>query len=381
MKLVYLFHQGAELYGSDKIFFYSVECLARTHKVKVFLDSDGPLKAAIEGLGCHVEVMNLAVVRRSKLKGKKIISFIVEFVRSLFVLAWRMAFCKPDIVYVNTLAVVSPLFVARFFHIPIVHHLHETIIQPRYVTKILYSLSSFLSFRTICVSCAVYKNLVRSSFCQVSAVVIHNGISPIPLVGDVECFLSKYSLSRCVKIIAMIGRISHGKGQDVLVRAIHYLVNMRNCKDIIVVIMGDVYPGYEYVAEDLRSLIGLYGLEQNFVFTGFDPNTAYLYNLADVVVVPSTQPDSFPTVILEAMSVGRVVIATACGGSVEMLDDLVNGFLIPPSDPFLLSEKIYEVLYIVNQQAVGNSARMKFIRNFSVDAYANKINNFFLNIR
>ena len=65
---------------------------------------------------------------------------------------------------------------------------------------------------------------------------------------------------------------------------------------------------------------------------------------ACVVVVPSIVPDCCPTVVLEAMAVGRPVVAAASGGIVDLVDDGVTGLLVPPGDPDALSTALSAVV-------------------------------------
>jgi len=90
----------------------------------------------------------------------------------------------------------------------------------------------------------------------------------------------------------------------------------------------------------LRGLIQELKLESSVVLTGELEDTRLAYAAMDVFVLPSAQPEPFGGVVMEAMSMGVPVIATAIGGSLDQVADGVTGFLIPPSDPQALAEKI-----------------------------------------
>ena len=69
-----------------------------------------------------------------------------------------------------------------------------------------------------------------------------------------------------------------------------------------------------------------------------------LYRAADVVVVPSVWPEPLSRVLLEAMRIGRPVVATAVGGTPEAVEDGVTGLLVPRQDPEALAKAVIELL-------------------------------------
>jgi glycosyltransferase involved in cell wall biosynthesis len=69
-----------------------------------------------------------------------------------------------------------------------------------------------------------------------------------------------------------------------------------------------------------------------------------LYRAADVVVVPSTWPEPLSRVLVEAMWLGRPVVATAVGGSPEAVKDGVTGVLVPRRDPPALAAAVAALL-------------------------------------
>ena len=61
---------------------------------------------------------------------------------------------------------------------------------------------------------------------------------------------------------------------------------------------------------------------------------------SDLFVLPSVFTEGLPVVILEAMLAGKAVIASAVGGSPEIVVDAKTGTLVPPGDPDKLAEAI-----------------------------------------
>jgi glycosyltransferase involved in cell wall biosynthesis len=69
-----------------------------------------------------------------------------------------------------------------------------------------------------------------------------------------------------------------------------------------------------------------------------------LYRAADVIVVPSVWPEPLSRVLLEAMRLGRPVVATAVGGTPEAVEHGVTGLLVPRRDPEALAKALIELL-------------------------------------
>jgi glycosyltransferase involved in cell wall biosynthesis len=100
------------------------------------------------------------------------------------------------------------------------------------------------------------------------------------------------------------------------------------------VVLGDTPPDF---AEDHRAtctaLAARLGLAGQFRFLGFRADVRPYLADADVVVVPSVYPDPLPRAVIEGMALGKPIVAFAVGGIAEMLDDGVEGALVPGAPP------------------------------------------------
>jgi len=168
-------------------------------------------------------------------------------------------------------------------------------------------------------------------------------------------------------IVGCVGRIKFvRKGQEVLVKAAA-LLKAQGCKAKYLIV-GTILPGNESHLVELKRLIGELKLEDDVILTGelSDPRPAYA--AMDVFVLPSAQPEPFGHVVLEAQAAGVPVVATNIGGSVDQVADGQTGFLVPPSDPPALAEKLLvfykdrELLARMSQQAAR-----RVTENFSLE--------------
>ena len=132
------------------------------------------------------------------------------------------------------------------------------------------------------------------------------------------------------------GRIDPRKGIDVAVRALAHLPDQ-----VSLTIDGSGDPAH---GDELRTLATETGAAArvHFACTARE-DLVDMYAAADVVVFPVKWPEPWGLVPLEAMAVGRPVIATGTGGSAEYLRDGENCLLVPTDDPEALARAIARV--------------------------------------
>lgn len=125
----------------------------------------------------------------------------------------------------------------------------------------------------------------------------------------------------------------------------------------------------------LDSLKREFGRHSNIAFKGFMEDVAEQYQKGGVIAVPSTCPDNFPTVLLEAMSFGLPAIASNIGGIPEIVEDGYNGRLFPPGNLNDLTEEINFMMTENRIESFGRNAVETIIRKFNwqstVNSYIN----------
>jgi glycosyltransferase involved in cell wall biosynthesis len=138
-------------------------------------------------------------------------------------------------------------------------------------------------------------------------------------------------------VVMLPGRLTSWKGHGILIEALDRLGR----RDLRCLFVGGGGGRYREALERRIAALGLAGICR-FVDHAADMPAAYL--LADVVVSASTRPEGFGRVIVEALAMGRPVIATDHGGAREILGDRDIGWLIPPGDVAALALALGEVL-------------------------------------
>jgi glycosyltransferase involved in cell wall biosynthesis len=191
--------------------------------------------------------------------------------------------------------------------------------------------------------------------------VIHNAIDPGEATPGTsgEGIRQRCGLTSDQKVIGVIGRLNTEKGQLVFLKAMEDTV--RAYPNVKALIVGD--------GQDRAMLEGFCkekGLSNHVMFLGYQEKVADYYQVLDLLVSPSLS-EGLPNTVLEAMSFGVPVVATAVGGVPEIIQN-GNGVMTPPNDPGALSQKIIELLgNDTLRQAIGLKGKNSLYPRFAPD--------------
>ena len=168
--------------------------------------------------------------------------------------------------------------------------------------------------------------------------------------------------------ILLPGRLTPWKGQRVLIDAARLLRGRGACPGMVVALTGGAQgrDGYE---GDLRQMIETHGLAGMVRIIGHWDDMPAAYDWADVVVSASTRPEAFGRVAVEAMAMGRPVIASAHGGALETVADGETGLLVPPGEAAPLAGAIERLSTDADLRArLGGAGRARARARFSTEA-------------
>ncbi len=132
-----------------------------------------------------------------------------------------------------------------------------------------------------------------------------------------------------------VGNVKPEKGYEDLVEACHILRRQASGRRLFVAVAGDA-DDEEYLARLEAKLIHL-KLVSAVKFLGYREDTVALYSAADAFVLPS-RTEGLPMVLLEAMSMGLPVVASAVGGVPKVLEAPDVGVLVEPASPASLAD-------------------------------------------
>jgi glycosyltransferase involved in cell wall biosynthesis len=137
-------------------------------------------------------------------------------------------------------------------------------------------------------------------------------------------------------LLGTVARLAPQKGLSYLLQALAGL--RRRYPDLLWVILGE-----GELRSELETMVDELGLQNHVRFCGLRRDVQAVLQSLDLFVLPSLF-EGLPLSLLEAMAAGRPVVATQVAGSSEVIEDGVNGRLVPPADSEALAEAILGLL-------------------------------------
>lgn len=360
---VLVVHGSDEAYGADRVLYdLLVGLRARGWRPHVMLPDDvspGWLSAQLRAAGIPVERAGLAPARRRYLAPRALPAFVRAMLRARRRIRGRAIELGACVVHVNTSALLVGALLGRPGGASVVWQVHEIVVRPRPLAALFRIVPPLAAGRVVAVSDAVRRHLIAVGPFRRRIVTVRNGIpprDPAPHPG----------LNGAGPLVAFVGRLNRWKGYEVFVEAVRLVAP--GAPDARFVVAGDPPPGEEWRADDLRQRVAAAGLEGRLQLAGFVEDGAAVFDAADVVVVPSTWPEPFGLVTVEAMRAGCAVIASAHGAAPELIEDGRTGLLVPPGDAAALAGALARVLGDDDLRArLASAARERVAREFSVE--------------
>lgn len=372
MKTILFLHAGAEMYGADKVMLDLIKRLdKRKYSPIVILPTNGILVDALKNEDVNVEVMPYPIMRRKYFSPKGLIQYgfgIVKYTNKIAKIAKKY---NVDLVHTNTAATLEGSFVSRKLHIPQLWSIHEIIVSPKIMYTVTSKLIAKYSSITITDSKAVKDHLDASGYFQKDAVrVIYNGVDSNRFKPENDCsyLYDEWNIPKTARIIGMMGRVNSWKGQGDFLKAANII--MAKYPDVYTVFVGAAFEGEEWREKELVDAITQSPFKDRIVNEGYRTDSEGIYKLYDVFVLPSTNPDPLPTVVLEAMATGKPIVGYKHGGVCEMVKDGYNGLLAEVRNPEDLAVKIESLLIDEDRRKkMGENSRQRLLENFSIEAY------------
>jgi glycosyltransferase involved in cell wall biosynthesis len=205
---------------------------------------------------------------------------------------------------------------------------------------------------------------------------IWNGLEPLaapPPREAVAALRARLGLEAQHVLVTLAGRINRGKGQDMFVDAARRL-RAQGHHQLRYLIVGDVAAGQDALREAMLRQIQHAGLAGVVLWHPFTPEIDVVWAASDIAAVPSTGPESFGRVAIEAMAHGLPVVAAAQGGLAEIIVPDRTGLLVPPGDSAALAGAIGRLAGDVPlRQRLGEAGRQRQRERFSQEGHDRRL--------
>ncbi|MBI3995510.1 MAG: glycosyltransferase [Nitrospirae bacterium] len=217
--------------------------------------------------------------------------------------------------------------------------------------------------RILAISEGVRNVLIGDGLDPARITVIHSGIDPGPFdptfpAGEAR---REFGIPKRSPVIGCVAHFADHKGHRYLIEAAARVAATVPDACFLLVGDGELRPRIERQIKELN-------LEKRVILTGFRDDIPRLLAAMDIVVLPS-HLEGLGTSLLDAMAMARPVVATRVGGIPEMVEDGVNGRLVPPRDPDALAGALIDLIRRPDERKrMGAAGRARMLKLFSAEA-------------
>lgn len=349
-------------------------------KATVILTSEGLFSKRLREENIQVKViyLPLTLIRLKRGNALKAFLFLAAYLFPIQFFMIKLCFYlrknKFDLILTNTIkAHFYGSIAARLCFIPVIWRFHDILSPTDFSPVLIQSITFFgkrFPTRILAVSDLARDYLVRDELKGDKVEVIFSGIDNdrYEFKNTSRNIRNEFNIGDNVKLVGCIGRIIPQKGQRSFLLAIPEVI--KKYPETFFLIAGDVYLKEERYKEELLEIIKKNKIEDRVKFTGFRYDIRNLIRSLDILVFPSVAPESFGLSVLEAMSLGKPVIASKVGGVCEIIEDGVNGMLIEPNHPEQITDRIIQLLSDKEMyHRMGWEAKEAVTRKFSLKRY------------
>lgn len=332
---------------------------ARGDRVVFLSPARGPFTELVEREGMEVHLVDVS--RTFRLDGAL---RLFRLLRQLHV----------DVLHTHTALAANVIsrVAGRLAGSAVVSHVHiENHFRPNRLARAVHTkldnATARLSARVLAVSESTHRSLVEQGYPAKLVETVYNGIDPSEHFAQRSGLRKELGVPDSAPLVLEIGRLCDVKGQRELVQAAALLPGVH------VALAGDDLEQSGAYRALLERLAAECGVSDRVHLLGYRSDPDALLEEADVFVLPSWI-EGLPLVVLEAMVHARPVVATAVGGTPELVEDGVTGLLVPPRDPDRLAAAIRSLVEDPERARVfGAAGRERVEREFSETAMTRRV--------
>ncbi len=360
IRVLQTIHQG-KVGGGERHVLDLVSCMDKSRFEPIVLSfTDGPMITALRQM--------------------QVPAYIIPTERSFDVRVWRkvrqfLIDHRIDVVHVHgSRANTNVLWMARSLGIPTIYTVHGWSFHNDlsfFTRRARMAAEQFITRRTmvnITVSEANRQTGLKA-FGRFRSIVIRNGVNlgrfnPDSISG--HRLRRSFGFTEDDIVIGFIVRMTLQKDPLGMIRAFALAAGQETRLKLLMVGEGELKHAAIALANDL-------GLEGAVIFDDFREDIPEVLKAIDIYCLPSLW-EGFPIGVLEAMAMGRAIIATDVDGTREAIDDEVSGLLIPPKDTVALSAAILKLAHNNSLRARLQEAALRKVRSeYSITTMTEKV--------
>ncbi|HAL61297.1 MAG TPA: hypothetical protein DCP08_02695 [Chloroflexi bacterium] len=222
----------------------------------------------------------------------------------------------------------------------------------------------------IAVSEDLRRQLISARLQEERVITLHDGIDVTAFVSGTE-ERGERLRRRLVDfegqpLIAIVGRLSPEKGHRYFLESAKIIQTIHPEAKFLILGEGPLRA-------ELEGLAARLGIKEAVSFLGYQRDVAGYMAASDLVVLSSLR-EGLPNALLEALALGKAVVATRVGGVPEVIIEGQTGLLVPPKEPQRLAEKVVWLLEKPEEAAkMGERGRVRVVSAFSVEGLARKL--------
>lgn len=199
--------------------------------------------------------------------------------------------------------------------------------------------------------------------------IIHSGVKLDYFMNmsiDIKAKKKELGIPPGYNVVGTIGRLVPIKGYKYLISAAKMIVE--EIDKTVFVIVGDGYLKFE-----LERYAEALGVRKDIIFTGWRADSSDILCLFDIFVLPSLN-EGMGRVIIEAMALGKPIVASSVGGIIDLVRNGENGILVPPRDSDALGNAILQLIRNKDlAEELGRNGKAMVYPEFDISVMLKKI--------
>lgn len=374
-KVAYI-QPNSEIGGSDICLLRMIQALDKDRfEPLIILPKEGPLVPAFEREGASLRYVPMLQLRTIPSPVYQF-GYLSRYWPTVLQLRDILRRENVQIVHSNSLYSLYGAWAAKLAGRPHVWHIRE--IPPKIpvahgaLAQVVRTMSAECVFMTEACQTSLFGRRIPEH-----SSVLYEGISLAEFSEEIDGsrVRSDLGIASNVPLVGFVGRLDPWKGVEVFIKAAA-LVHAR-FPEAHFLVAGGAPKGFERYDAQLRQLASSSGLSSRMHFSGFrytHDDIPDLMASLTMLAHTSVEPEPFGLVLIEAMAMGRPLIATKMGGPLEIVAEGETGLLVPPRDPAQLANAISGLLEDPDRiRRMGQAARRRIHDRFPVDAFRKKL--------